>query len=162
MNNQDTASTNASVSNIDQLIQRFTVDSTPMTTERIEMIGKIAFGNAKGKEAIAETNLIPRMISCRDGCELRTFVKTIKACVVNCSQGREKCRNRSLFVYLVDNLRMDPDEIITTLCAICINDNDNALLLKGTLEERNIDLNRFVHDNSELEQKVAFLYALMT
>jgi hypothetical protein len=150
--------------------------ATVFNEDKLKIIGKITFGSNVGKQAVANHPLlIPLMIAYHATSPSMEFVKTIRACVVNCAPARVKCREKRLYETMVvkqllvhdhdhdhDHQGEDPNEIITTLCALCMNDDENTNLLKEVLTETKTTLKDFAApENVELCQRVTFLEALM-
>jgi hypothetical protein len=133
----------------------------PMDEEKTEVIGKITFGNEEVKLAVASSPLIPLMISHYTDNPSPVFVKSLRACVVNCVPARSKCREKPLYETLIRQIESDPNGIITTLCAVCMNDEPNTQLLKEVLSETDTILRKHVGDDKELGKRVDFLEALM-
>lgn len=155
--------TDTSSSPVYDLVAQLVSDAT-MNEQKIELIAKITFGKEDGKQAVASSALIPMMISYYTSSTPLSlaFVKTLRACVVNCGAARLQCREKSLYETMIRQLREEPKEVITTLCAVCMNDDPNTELLKIVLSETNTDMKDFVNkEDTELLQRVTFLHALM-
>ena len=125
-----------------------------------------------------------------------TFVKSLRAVVVNCGPARAKCHDKRLYSSLIQQLFSVLDksttksdstgddkssseaaaagffanEVITTLCAVCMNDETNTSLLKEVLQEgygNNVNSMKEkivaaqLSSNEELMKRVNFLMALM-
>jgi hypothetical protein len=171
--NDDKTSTSSATTTDPQLytILESMVGQPTLSQEHVDLIGKLAFGNAEAKLAIANCKglIDPKLIDfylniTTDGEQRQqqselSFLKSLRACIVNCSVARGKCHNdRRLYDKIVQRMiywkqqtqnKASEDtsniamtmlhEYITTLCALCMNDDDNTRLFKQALleEEQN-------------------------
>jgi hypothetical protein len=196
------------------------VGQPTLSQEHVDLIGKLAFGNAEAKLAIANCKglIDPKLIDfylniTTDGEQQQqqqqqselSFLKSLRACIVNCSVARGKCHNdRRLYDKIVQRMMYWKQlthnkasegtssmattmlhEYITTLCALCMNDDDNTRLFKQALLEKeqsssssssNVEsLQDFIPQNNDdddvddstkkiiadLKQRITFLQALL-
>ncbi|GMH67335.1 hypothetical protein TL16_g04652 [Triparma laevis f. inornata] len=137
--------------------------------KHLQLIANLAFGNDNMKKAIASSPLIIKLIGYYtttanpDVATTKSFCGALRACTINSSPGRSQCRIPELYSSFLNSLKNQPenrDEVITTICAICMNDEENCKLLKEALGSE-MDLKEFVDNDDERAKKVKFLKALM-
>ncbi|GMH95751.1 hypothetical protein TrST_g12687 [Triparma strigata] len=135
--------------------------------KHLQLISTLAFGNDNMKKAIASSPLIIKLIgffttaSDPDVETTKSFCAALRACTINSAKGRAQCRIPELYVSFLKSLKSQPenrDECITTICAVCMNDEENCKLLKEAVGS--VDLKDFVDDNEERAKKIKFLEAL--
>lgn len=182
--------------------------------QHVSLIGTLAFGNDTAKHAIANVDgliseklLVYYMDSeyCKDSdasgdndfnTNSLQFLKTLRACVVNCAVARSQCHSQKLYDKMVQEMKQNHEnyaketnseestkiylhtlqDYVTTLCALCINDEENTALLKATLETQSVNLRDLLVDTSDdnnnnsnnnhkivsdIQQRMSFLEALL-
>ena len=157
--------------------------SAPVDDKILDTVIKLAFGKDAMKNAISQSPLIHMMFdfalrasegnSVADDDKIVTlvlFCKALKACVVNCPAGRKLCNQVDVSVLLLSSIKAHSisgelaSEAITTLCAVCMNDEINSTKLKDALVDT--DLESFCdgpdRDKEDLQKKCQFLRALVS
>ncbi len=164
---------------------------SPMTPEKLALINKTAFNNGPFKEAAATTPLLSTVTAFAtvqlppEGKDADSepaspslvalavlYAKVLRSLVVNCPQGRALCSTTThLMSTLTTMLRLvsptsgeAATEIITTLCAICMNDEPNCASLRAHIVSADT-LIPFAdgqdRNKADLEDKIKFIKALI-
>ena len=190
--------------------------------QHVQLLGTLAFGNDAAKHAIANVDglISGKLLEyycdsefCDGGNNSDNnasttnnsmqFLRTLRACVVNCALARSQCHSQKLYEKMVQEMKQHKEtfwqqqdkndeqqqqqqqqlylttlqDYVTTLCALCINDEENTNLLQATLEKEKVNLttdflppsNEASNNNSssnkktigDIQQRISFLEALM-
>mmetsp|Transcript_21449 Transcript_21449/g.44683 ORF Transcript_21449/g.44683 Transcript_21449/m.44683 type:complete len:179 (+) Transcript_21449:75-611(+) len=159
-----------------ELVAKLT--STPVNPKTLAVVTTLAFGNEAMKLAISQSPLVHMMFAFTetnkgDPSIVVSFAKALRSCVVNCPASRKLCNQFDVPSLLLSALKShnkdeaEPTlttEVITTLCAVCMNDEINGEKLKVALGS-DTNLEGFCEgraDAEDLLKKCAFLRALIT
>ena len=117
----------------------------------LETLQKLIFGLGEGRKTIAVKNgaleLIIKLSDTLSSSDrvVRSALKAIKSCVVKNPTGRQYCRSAGILNWMKTTLQASVaqrdvsnatlvEESITTLAAICLGDDLNALQVRSTAE----------------------------
>ena len=152
----------------------------PMSLKLLDLLNKLSFGNADMKlavsmsptalivtaftdKAILNINNHTKVAEVRETAIL--YAKVLKSFAVNCAPGRAQCRHPEVYTTFKHILELYPsdlivaNEVITTLCALCMNDDECTRLCKEGVGLEVIEREGGRGEGSN-EQKVAFLKQL--
>ena len=156
--------------------------SSPVTDKILDAVSKLSFSNDAMKMAISSSPLIHMMadyalrVSNGDSVAgekivtLVMFCKALKACVVNCPANRRLCNQVDVPALLISSLKAHSasgdltTQAITTLCAVCMNDDVNSTKLKDALIDTDLEIfcEGADRDKEDLRKKCEFLRALVS
>jgi hypothetical protein len=156
-----------------QLLARFI--TAPISLETLTLLGNLSFGNAAFKLAVSEQPTIITLITDFAVANLTApvglqYAKTIKSMVVNSPPTRACMNDRGVIQCMLASLRLHgasdgalSSEVITSLCACAMNNDENTLVLQSSMVALN-ELEAYCagdnRNEADLRQKVMFLVQL--